>query len=213
MTTDLVPAQLNALAELSGAVEFGPLGLTFHRDLEYSAWERLGTALQYMDSAVHWWIGDWIRYGERRWGEKYAQAIQETPYSYGTLRHDVYVAERVDPCRRRPLLTWSHHQEVASLPPEKQDEWLDQAEQEHWSRETLRQHIREERAQRQDDPAVAPVLDLVECPFCHGTDLDTSTEPPAFELWRVVCRTCLARGPLAAGARGAQVAWNRREEA
>ncbi len=211
MATDLVPAQLKALAEINGAVEFGPLGLTFHRDIEYGAWERLGKALQYMDSAVHWWIGDWIRYGERRWGEIYSQALEETPFKYDTLRHDVYVAERIDPGRRRPLLTWSHHQEVAGLPPAVQDRWLDQAEKGHWTRETLRQHIREERARVLEAPA-ADVVDLVDCPFCHGADLDTSTEPPAFEMWRVVCRTCLAHGPLMATAKAAREAWNKREE-
>ncbi len=213
MATDLVPTELNALAELSGAVEFGPLGLTFLREIEYGAWERLGKALQYMDSAVHWWIGDWIRYGERRWGEKYTQALNETPFQYDTLRHDVYVAERIDPGRRRPNLSWSHHQEVASLPPAVQDHWLNRAEKGQWNRETLRQRIREERARVLEAPAAGEVVELVDCPFCHGVDLDTGTEPPAFEMWRVVCRTCLARGPLMATAKAAREAWNRREEA
>ena len=35
---------------------------------------------------------------------------------------------RIETSRRREVLTWSHHQEVAADPPEVADAWLDQAE-------------------------------------------------------------------------------------
>ena len=37
----------------------------------------------------------------------------------------------IEPVRRRTLLSWSHHQEVAGMPPDQQDEWLDKAEQDN----------------------------------------------------------------------------------
>jgi putative SOS response-associated peptidase YedK len=39
--------------------------------------------------------------------------------------------------RRREVLSWSHHREVAALPPAEQDEWLDRAEAEKWDRNDL----------------------------------------------------------------------------
>lgn len=38
---------------------------------------------------MQWWLGDWVRYGEGRWGEKYAQALEVseiTGQPLGTVR-------------------------------------------------------------------------------------------------------------------------------
>ena len=37
---------------------------------------------------MHFWIGDWLNYGERKWGEKYKEALEKTGYDYQTLRND-----------------------------------------------------------------------------------------------------------------------------
>ena len=73
-------------------------------------------------------IGDWLVYGEHTYGEMYAQALDATGFSYGTLANQVYVAQRFDFSRRRENLSFSHHQEVAALPPEEADELLDRAD-------------------------------------------------------------------------------------
>lgn len=64
-----------------------------------------------------WWIGDWLRYGERKWGEKYSKAIDVTDLAYQSLVNAKNVAEKFSDFNRRRLnLSWSHHSEVAALP-------------------------------------------------------------------------------------------------
>jgi hypothetical protein len=40
----------------------------------------------------------------------------------------VYVAARFKPSRRRDGSSWTHHAEVAALPDDEQDAWLDRAQ-------------------------------------------------------------------------------------
>ena len=88
-----------------------------------------------------WWIGDWLRYGNTQYGEKYTRAAQITGYDTKSLRNMVYVASRFDKDRRHGRLSWSHHAAVASLPAEEQDRWLALAEQERLSVRSLRVEI------------------------------------------------------------------------
>lgn len=114
--------------------------------LTYDAWEEVGRVLGRMERSVQWWIGDWVRFGERSYGEMYSQAIEETGRDYGTLRNDVWVAERFDLSRRRDNLSFGHHQEVAADPPSIADAWLDQAEAGGWTRDDLRKARRRAKA-------------------------------------------------------------------
>jgi phage N-6-adenine-methyltransferase len=68
----------------------------------------------------------------------YAQALDATRFSYGTLRNDKYVAAAFQLSRRRDNLSWGHHQIIASLPPSEQDAALDKAEQEGLSVDALK---------------------------------------------------------------------------
>lgn len=47
-----------------------PDGLTFDQ------WASEGAVLLSMARSCMWWVGDWIRYGERRYGEKYRRAME-----------------------------------------------------------------------------------------------------------------------------------------
>jgi hypothetical protein len=104
-------------------------------------WRRVGVMLFHINRAVQWWIGDWIRYGERRYGETYTQALEATDYAEQTLMNFAYVAGAVEPSRRRENLSFSHHAEVAALPVEKQDEWLETAEVEQLPVAKLRREL------------------------------------------------------------------------
>jgi hypothetical protein len=70
--------------------------------------------------ACQWWIGDWLNYGERAYGEKYAQGMAATGYELQTLTNMAWVAARVEISRRREILSWSHHAEVAALESDEQ---------------------------------------------------------------------------------------------
>lgn len=93
----------------------------------FEQWEECGKFLKNANGAVHFWIGDWLNYGERKWGEMYSQALEETDYNYGTLRNDKWVASRVDLSLRGDNLSFSHYKQIADLEPEEQKELLTQA--------------------------------------------------------------------------------------
>jgi hypothetical protein len=99
-------------------------GLELPPDLGFEQWRGIGAALQGVERSVMWWIGDWLRHGERRWGERYKQAVEKTGKSYDNLRTAKAVADRVGNDRRRSNLRWSHHADVAFLAPIEADELL-----------------------------------------------------------------------------------------
>lgn len=127
-----------------------PLGLDF------DGWVRVGQQLGRFEAASRWWIGDWLNYGERSYGQAYAQEIDATGLDYGSLNQCRWVADRIEFVRRRRNLSWSHHYEVAKLTVEQQDYWLDKAEQNDWTRKELRAFLKAARAKRL--PTHTPLL-------------------------------------------------------
>jgi hypothetical protein len=101
-------------------------------------WRECGRFLRLAEGNIHFWIGDWLIYGQAHFKEDYEEAIALTGYSYHTLRKDKYTAERIPPERRRPTVDVAIHQEVASLPPSVQEKLLQRAENEQLSVQQLR---------------------------------------------------------------------------
>lgn len=106
--------------------------------LPFEEWETLIRYLQALREAkerelqtVMWWIGDAIRYGERAYGERYTQAIDDFGLSYQRLANIVWVAGKFPVSRRREKLPFAHHAKVAALPPGDADALLDEAEREN----------------------------------------------------------------------------------
>lgn len=99
-------------------------GIVPNGNPSFEDWQTLGQWLRFAEGAVHWWIGDWLNYGEQKWGEMYAQAIDATGFDYETLKADKWVSAKIELVRRRTNLSWSHHQEVAAMEPKDQDELL-----------------------------------------------------------------------------------------
>ena len=109
----------------------------------------IGQKLQSVSRSVMWWIGDWLRFGDGKWGETSAQAVSMTGRQEQTLLDAQWVASKfVDNSRRREELSWSHHREVASLPPAEADELLDLAEREGLSKRELRAEVSRRKAAR-----------------------------------------------------------------
>lgn len=132
MSTDLA-----VLVDVSMTdTEWTPLG-----DMSFEQWESAGAQLQTMGRAWQFWCGDWLNYGEQRFGEKYAQAVETTDFARQTLVNVASIAKRVSPERRRRELSWSHHEAVAALPPAEQDRWLSEAEQEGYTIRRLRSRL------------------------------------------------------------------------
>lgn len=122
-------------------IQFTPTGLSLPADLSFEEWADYGERLFAMERGVMWAIGDWWRFGEHQYGER-ASAALDSRYSFQTFMNAGYVAGAVETSRRREVLSFSHHAEVAALPAEEQDYWLDQAESGEWSRNELRARIK-----------------------------------------------------------------------
>jgi hypothetical protein len=145
----------DALAQLQSAPS--ALSLPLPPDLPYDRWATMLRALGLMDRAGRFWLGDALNYGERRYGERYSQALEDTGLAYQTLQNIAYVARRWEGYRRRETLPWSLHAEVASLPPEEQDVWLDLAASGNWTRRRLRESLQQARVATVE-PAPLPPL-------------------------------------------------------
>lgn len=103
-----------------------PSSLTFER------WQEVGRTLQQMQRSVNWWAGDWLRFGEDRWGEAAYQAVQEiTGNGDEALKQAVWVASKYPPSTRVPELSWSHHRAAAELEPDERQGLLEYAAREH----------------------------------------------------------------------------------
>lgn len=137
-------------------------------NLDVREWVLAGKRLGAMTRCSQWWLGDWLRYGTLRWGEKYREAARITGYDIKTLRNIAYVSGQVDLSRRRDNLTWSHHAEVCSLEPDQQDRWLDFAAREGVSVADLRIEIRSTlRAEGGESPGSKSNRRMVTCPHCE----------------------------------------------
>ncbi len=110
--------------------------------LDLREWAEHGRRLGGIGRAVGWWIGDWLRYGNLQFGDRYARASRITGYDVQTLMNMVYVATHFDISQRREKLSWSHHAQVCALPVQERERWLDFAEREHLSVRCLRDELR-----------------------------------------------------------------------
>jgi len=93
-------------------------GLQIREGINFEEWEQIGKQLGEVKQGLLWWIGDWCNYGERSYGEKYSQAMEETGKSYGTIKNAAFMSRRFPPQQRDDKLTYSHYAVVAGLPDE-----------------------------------------------------------------------------------------------
>ncbi len=143
--------------------------------MDVKRWIVYGKRFARLSSASNWWIGDWMRYGNSLYGEKYGAAAKATGYDRQTLMNMAWVSSRFSIDRRRPGLSWSHHAELAALPPAEQEVWLDRAEREHMTVRSVREevrrglHTRRKRRISATTPAAATGHAEPEaCPYCGG---------------------------------------------
>ncbi len=146
-------------------------------------WLATGRRLGAIGRCSQWWIGDWIRYGTARWGEKYAEAARVTGYDVASLRNMAWVASQFNLSLRSDKLTWSHHVLLAPLDTDEQVHWLDRALEQRLSVADLRLELRaargaEEKAAGPSDSTTGASGDDVAasvCPHC-GHELPRSTD-------------------------------------
>ncbi len=145
-------------------------------ELNRRQWVDAGRKLGAIGRSSQWWIGDWIRYGSAKWGERYSEAAYVTGYDQATLRNMAWVASQFDLSLRSDKLTWSHHVLLAPLGEKEKRDWLERATQEKLSVSELRTALRDNgvgKAGASTKPNVATHdRSTVRCPNCgHQLEL------------------------------------------
>ncbi|MFF3941616.1 LmbU family transcriptional regulator [Streptomyces phaeofaciens] len=129
------------------------MGLQIPTGMAYDEWERSGRQLAGVLDSSSWWLGDWLVYGKDHYTDRYQRGIRSVGLSYQTLRNYAWVARRFGHARRRPALSFQHHAELASMPVEEQNFWLDRAEERQWTTKQLRGALRVARRGEQQPQA------------------------------------------------------------
>ncbi|MCW2226998.1 MT-A70 family methyltransferase [Bradyrhizobium elkanii] len=120
------------------------VGLDLPTDLDFSAWSEIGNTLRGVEGAIQWWIGDWLNFGEKKYGETYSQAIDATEYTYQSLADAKWVSEKFGFSDRSENLSWTHHRVAAGTPDP--GALLSLAEQNGWSVRELRNEVNKRKA-------------------------------------------------------------------
>lgn len=135
---------LTHLIELLDAQALTETSFTLDREIAYDEFEALCTYLGRMNRSCSWWIGDLLVYGEKVYGETYAQAADATGLAVQTLMNRAYVCNAIPPERRIAQLSFSTHSVVASKNAKEQTKWLKRAAKNGWTREQLVREIHDE---------------------------------------------------------------------
>ena len=124
----------------TGLTGYQENSLVFSRDPEWEEAQDIVNTLTRMNGAIQWWFGDAMLRFEACFTEDYTQLFPEG-YAAKSLANMRWVASRIPPSRRREL-SWSHHEAVAPLEEDLQDELLKLAVDEQWTVKQIREAAR-----------------------------------------------------------------------
>jgi hypothetical protein len=134
-------------------------------ELSEGEWIEAGIVLARIGTGLMWWVGDYWIYGEKNYGDR--KAIVDDPNwqgpSFQTCANAASVCRAFETSRRREVLSFGHHAEVAALDVKEADRLLD------W-----------------DKPRSRPLANLDQRRICVGKSAN-------FVLgcrWRARLRTC-----------------------
>lgn len=163
-------------------------GLTIERAPTFDEWAALGPLLSTWHRGLAFVIGDWLNYGEERFSELAAQAIDHEAWAIETVKVYRWVAKQVARERRIPTLSFKHHQLVAGLAPARQSNWLAKASEFNWTTQELQKHLKDT-----GEPGAVSLWLLVRCG--DGKDLDDLRT--SLEAKGRVCKTHEVREKVA----------------
>ena len=133
---------MNTLAINDPKFAITSTGIKFNEELSFEEWDELGQKIAPVGKSIGFIIGDWINYGENRWGDKYEEALGRTGMAYQTLADFAYVARKVQFSFRNEKLDYTHHRVVAKIKdPEEQRHWLEMAVQHKLGKRRLQKSI------------------------------------------------------------------------
>lgn len=129
------------IGSLTDSVRISETELVVVQELSFDQWSRLMEVLSKMDTAFQFALGDALNYGERKYGERYSQAMDSTGREYQSLANYAWVSKAVPPEVRVGGLSWTHHRIVARLEPSEQAVLLQKAHSEQWTASALAEMV------------------------------------------------------------------------
>lgn len=154
---DLSPKrEVGIFAVLSDKFEFAPHALIIKGHPTFEQCESAAKSLVFFGKNVRVWFGDLLTYMEFRWGEKYAQVLEATGFSYQYVANTISVIRRVPPeVRPRQGSYFSHYEKVASLPAPQQQRLLAQAVKKGWTTADLGLEVK--KVKRKQENQILPI--------------------------------------------------------
>ena len=124
-------------------IEATQVGLKLSKDLTFGEWRAIATSFGAALQTAAWCIGDWMVYGERKWGRQllmdgeafdpdkpsripshvFDEAVAATGLDRQTLSQYANVCRKIPMDERRIHVSFGHHRILAPLPPAKRLEW------------------------------------------------------------------------------------------
>ena len=135
--------EVSTVAPLPAFIQATPTGLVMAKDLTFEEWNAIGSSFGTALQTAAWCIGDWMVYGERKWGkqlllegaefdaksnripsELFDNAIAATSLDRQTLSQYASVCRKIPMAERRVHLSFGHHRILAPLPTPQRLEWM-----------------------------------------------------------------------------------------
>ena len=188
--------RLIPVAELPGTFDSTSWRAPYY--MEFEQWEHVGEVLRGHRKKSEteynsrlWWLADWLNWGDGFFGERHAQALDQTDYSGESLNDIARVGRAFPFSERQPVdkVSFWMHDEVASLPETSRFALVARAAEEGLTRRELRGIAAEERNRKEDGGQVQfDVGDTSDshgqktCPLCEGAGLVTDDRHRAYVM-------------------------------
>lgn len=192
-------------------------GMVFKDETPESDWKRITENLCILyehtgkkNAQTAMMLGDALRWGEEKFGERYADVIDATrdymrAIGIKTLQNWQWIAGKIAPHRRHANLSLAHHEAVAKLPADEQDKFLALAEGEAMTVKELRSKIREEHPSKPrksksvtktDSPqsALQKMVDVSNWLSEHFDEVDNKWKEPLGKAYKAYRRCFMGSG-------------------
>ena len=187
--------RLIPVAELPGTFDSTSWRAPYY--MEFEQWEHVGEVLRVHRrkseeeySSRLWWLADWLNWGDGFFGERHAQALDQTDYA-GESLNDIARVGRAFPFSQRQSpqkVTFWMHDEVVGLPETSRFALIARAANEGLTRRELRGIAAEERDKPDDGQGQLDVGDTTDshrqktCPLCEGAGMVSDDRHRAYLL-------------------------------
>ncbi len=168
---------------LPSFIEATPVGMKLSKDLTFDEWQAIASSFGTAMQTAAWCIGDWMVYGERKWGRQlllegdefdpkkpgripshvFDAAVRSTGLDRQTLSQYANVCRKIPMADRRIEYSFGHHRILAPLPPAKRLEWMSllDSESKKESMPTVKRLALSVRCAKDDSPRIVTEKEII----------------------------------------------------